>query len=261
MKKILMVALVLILTLSLVACGGTSDKLASIEKAKKIVVYTDPNFPPFEFIENSGPEGVDIEIAKAIGEALGVEVEFSESNFDAIVMAIKGGKGDIAISGMTITDERKQSVDFSDPYITSVQYLILPEDSKITTVESLEGQKIGVAKGYTGSFLVEDDIAEGVLKDKGASFTEYPSAMEATLDLTNGKVAAVVMDEYVAKNIAEKNDGLKAVELKFEDGSNAAEDYGVVVPKGNEDLLKKINEVIKQLRDDGKIEEWIIQFA
>ena len=263
MKRIISVLLILILVVSLSACSGAKGKLASIEKNGKMVVYIDPNFPPFEYMGSTGPEGVDVEIAKAIGEALGVEVEFQSAQFDSIVMAIKGGKGDIAISGMTITEDRKKSVDFSDPYINSVQYLILKEDSTYTTVESLVDQNVGVAKGYTGSLLIDDEINKevGVLYGTNTSFTEYPSAMEATLDLTNGKVACVIMDEYVAKNIVDKNAGLKAIELKYDNGDVAAEEYGVVVAKGNEDLMAKINEVVNRLLSEGKIEEWIIQFA
>lgn len=264
MKKFVCLAFVLILVVALAACGGgTKGKLKSIEDSGKLVVYTDPNFPPFEFMGENGPAGVDIEIANAIAAELGVEVDIQSSNFDAIVMAIKGGKGDIAISGMTINEERKESVDFSIPYINSVQYLILKQDSDLTTVQSLAGKKIGVGKGYSGSMLIDDEIntEEGVLKDTGASFTEYPSAMEATLDLTNDKVDCVIMDEFVAKNIMASNEGLKLIELSYDNGDLAAEEYGVVVAKGNEDLLEKINAVIKQLIDDGMIEEWIIQFA
>lgn len=262
MKKVLIVLLTLVLTFALVACGGSKDgKLESIKSAGKIIVYTDPNFPPFEYMGDKDIEGVDVEIAKAIGEKLGVEVEFKSSDFDSIIMAIKGGKGDIAISGITITDDRKKSVDFSDPYINSVQYLIITEDSPLTTVESLKDQKIGVAAGYTGSLIIDEEIAEGVLKGTNASFTEYPSAMEATLDLVNGKVGCVVMDEYVAKNLVEKNQGLKAIEMTYDNGDAMAEEYGVVVAKGNEDLVKEINEVIKQIKDDGKIEEWILQYG
>lgn len=263
MKKYISIILVLILVVSLAGCGGTKDKLASIEKAGKMVVYMDPNFPPFEFMGQNGAEGVDVEIAKAIAEELGVEVEIQEANFDSIVMAIKGGKGDIAISGMTITDDRKKSVDFSNPYIKSVQYLILNNDSDIATMEDLAGKKIGVAKGYTGSLLIDDEINtdEGVLSGSGATFTEYASAMEATLDLNNNKVDCVVMDEYVAKNIAQGNDKVKTVELKYANGDLAAEEYGVVVAQGNEDLLEKINAVVKKLVDEGQIEKWIVQFA
>lgn len=227
------------------------------------MVFTDPNFYPFEFPGASGVEGVDIEIARAIAKELGVELSIKESNFDAIIMSIKGGKGDIAISGITITDERKQSVDFSDPYINSIQYIILPNDSEITVIEDLAGSKIGVAKGYTGSLLIDDEInqKEGVLFGSNASFTEYPSAMEASLDLLNGKVEAVIMDEYVAKDIAAKNAGLKTFELSYADGAVAAEEYGIAVPKGNQDLLAAINKVIKNLKSQNLIEQWVIKYS
>lgn len=245
------------------ACGGAAGKLAKIQKNKEIVVYTDPNFYPFEFPGANGVEGVDIEIARAIAADLGVGLSIKESKFDAIIMSIKGGKGDIAISGMTITDERRESVDFSDPYINSVQYMIVLNDSGLAVVEDLAGKKIGVAKGYTGSLLIDDEInqKEGVLYGSNATFTEYPSANEATLDLINGKVEAVIMDEYVAKNIAAGNNVLKTFELAYADGAVAAEEYGVVVPKGNQDLLARINAVIKNLKSQNKIEEWVLQYS
>jgi polar amino acid transport system substrate-binding protein len=178
-------------------------------------------------------------------------------------MSIKGGKGDIAISGFTITEERKNSVDFSDPYINSIQYMILPEGSDLKVIEDLAGRKIGVAKGYTGSLLIDDEINldDGVLFGTGATFTEYPSAMEASLDLLNGKVEAVIMDEHVAKNIAEINAGLIAFELSYADGQIAAEEYGVVVPKDNRELLARINAVIASLKSNNKIEEWVLQYS
>ena len=241
------------------ACSG--DRLSDIKKNGEIVVYTDPNFYPFEFMGSDGPEGVDIEIARAIADNLGVTLKIQESEFDAIIMALKGGKGDIAISGMTITDERKKSVDFSNPYINSVQYMIIRNGSVYKVLEDLAGQKIGVAFGYTGAFIIEDEIDDGVLTDTGASMTEYPSANEATLDLINGKVEAVIMDEHVAKNIVAVNGGLTAFELAYADGAIAEEEYGVVVPKGNKELLARINTVVANLLAEKKIEQWVVQYS
>ena len=228
-----------------------------------MTAYTDPNFQPFEF---PGPDGkvtgVDIEIAKAIAAELGAEIAFKEAKFDSILMAIKGGKGDIAISGCTITEERKNSVDFSDPYIESVQYLILPSGSDITVVEDLAGKKIGVAQGYTGEFLMEDELKkDGALYESGAEIRDYNSAIDATLDLKAGRIDAVVMDEYVAVNIVTQNDGIEAKELRYQNGDLAAEEYGVAVAKGNEDLLEIINSVIRRLKEEDKIREWVIQFS
>jgi len=282
MKRILAVMFAVVLALSAVGCaekktsgtegdtsGGAMTKLEKIQNDKKLVVYTDPNFSPFEFHAN-GTEvvGVDIEIAKAIAAELGVEIDIKEADFDAIIMAIASGKGDIAISGFTITEDRKKEVDFSSPYINSVQYIIVPSDSTIAVVEDLAGKKVGVAKGYTGQFLMEDEISkdeetgkEGVLYNKNTTVTDYRSANEATLALKSGKINAVVMDEFVAKKIVDNNSGLKAVELKYQDGGTSAEEYGVVVPKGNQELLEKINAVIDTLKSEGKIEGWVVQFS
>ena len=262
MKKILAFALLCVILLTAAGCSSATGKLDKIKGAGKIAVYTDPNFQPFEFSGADGkPQGVDIEIAAAIAAELGVDVTFTETKFDSILMAVKGGKGDIAISGFTITDERKKSVDFSDPYINSVQYLILPEDSDIAVLEDLAGKKVGVALGYTGEFIMEDEVADGgVLNGSNTEIREYNSAIEAALDL-NVRIDAVVMDEYVAKNIVSQNSGIKAIELRYQNGDLLSEEYGVAVAKGNEDLLEIINNVIKRLIEEDKIREWVIQYS
>jgi len=253
---------VLFTALTITGCAPTAGKLEKITANGEIIVYTDPNFSPFEFLGADGVTGVDIEIAKAIAAELNVKVTFQEANFDAILMSLKGGKGDIAISGFTITDERKKSVDFSDPYIESVQYLILPEGGATAVIEDLAGKKVGVAKGYTGQFLMEDELADGgVLAGSGTELKEYNSAMEAALDLKAGRIDAVVMDEYVAKNIVANNSGIETKALAYKNGGLASEEYGVAIPKGNGDLLAKINAVIKRLIEEDKIREWVIQFS
>ena len=263
MKKVLALILVCIMALMAAGCSTATGKYESILKKGKIEVSTASDFPPFEFPGADGVQGVDIEIAKAIAAELGVDVVINESNFDSILMDIKSGKGDIAISGFTITDERKASVDFSDPYIDSVQYLILPEGSDIVVLEDLAGKKIGVALGYTGQFLIEDELAEGGALEgtNKDNMKIYNSAREAALDLKAGRIDAVVMDEYVAKNIASKDSGIEAKELRYENGEIASEEYGVMVAKGNEDLLLIINKVIKNLIGLGKIREWVIQYS
>jgi len=266
MKRFLVFLLLCSIAATAITMAGcsasTTGKLAKIQDAGEMIVYTDPNFPPFEYLGADGIQGVDIEIIKAVAEELGVTAKFEESNFDAIIMAIKGGKGDVAISGFTITDERKKSVDFSDPYIESVQYMIIEESNEsFAVIEDLAEQKVGVAKGYTGQFLMEDELAGGVLEGTGTEIAEYNSAMEAVLDLKAGRITAVIMDEYVSKNIVSTQDGVKAIELRYLNGDVAAEEYGIAIPKGNEDLLEKINQVIKRLKDEDKVREWVIQFS
>jgi polar amino acid transport system substrate-binding protein len=264
-KKYFAFLLAALLGLSAAGCGGGSTgKLEKIQKDGKIVVYTDPNFPPFEFLGADGAQGVDVEIAKAIAAELGAAAEFKEAEFDSILMALKGGKGDIAISGFTITDERKASVDFSVPYIESVQYLILPEGSPLATVEDLADKNVGVAKGYTGQLLLEDELSaekKGVLAGTKTDARQYNSAMEAVMDLKNGRVAAVVMDEYVAKSLFAKNTGLEIKELRYASGELASEEYGVAVPKGNAELVAEINRTIETLKQDHKIEQWVVEFS
>jgi polar amino acid transport system substrate-binding protein len=203
--------------------------------------------------------GVDIEIGKAIAAELGVALEWVEAEFDSILMAISRGSGDIAITGMTIKESRKEEVDFSVPYVDSVQYLILPADSEIAAMEDLAGKTVGVAMGYTGQFIMEDEIAEGVLQGSGTNLTEYNDAMTAAVDMNNGRVDAVVMDELVAISIAAET-GNKAIALKYANGSIATEQFGVVVPKGNPELLAAINTVVQRLVDAGQIDAWIDEF-
>jgi polar amino acid transport system substrate-binding protein len=269
MKRILnftlILTLILALALTAVSCGGKSGggKLEAIKKAGQLVVYTDPNFPPFEYIGDSGDiVGVDVALADAIAKELGVSFDVKESKFDAILMALKGGKGDIAISGFTITEERRENVDFSEPYIDSVQYLMLPESAETAALEDLAGKTVGVAKGYTGQLLIEGELESGgALDGKNVTVNAYNSAMEAVLDLNTGRVSAVIMDEYVAKTIAESTAGVKAIELRYADGTLASEQYGVAVPKGNNDLLEIINSVIARLAAEDSIAEWVVEYS
>jgi len=264
MKKVLAIFILLCISaLMLAGCGGSGERMTSIKNTGKLVVYTDPNFPPFEFHGADGIMGVDIRIAQAIADEIGVTLEIVEADFDSILMAISTGRGDIAIAGMTITDDRKQTVDFSVPYVDSVQYFILPANSDITIMEDLAGKRVGVAMGYTGNWIMLDETEEddGVLLGAGTTIVEYNSALEAVLDMNNGRIDAVVMDKFVSQTIAGKDDNLKAIQIKYADGRLATEVYGVVVPKENKDLLDLINSVVQGLLDDRKIEEWIIYYS
>lgn len=261
MKKLLAVLFIVAVCFTAFSGCSTKSTMDKINESGKLTVYTSPDFPPYEFIPGTETAGVDIEIAKAIAEKLGVELDIQSAEFDGIVTSIASGKGDIALSGITITEDRQKQVDFSDSYIESVQYLILPEDSDITCMEDLAGKKIGAAGGYTGFYVIDDEISEGVLKDTGATLSDYNNATDASLDLINGRIDAVIMDELVAQSIADKNSGLKAIKLVYEDGTYIQEYFGIAVKKGNEDLLETINEVISELKASGKIDEWILQYS
>ena len=237
--------------------SGKSGKLASIQSAKKLVIYTNAEFPPFEYISGDSVVGVDMYIAKAIADDLGVELEINDAPFDSIITSLASGRGDISLSGFTIREDRKEMVDFSKPYINSVQYLILPADSDIQTMEDLSGKRVGAALGYTGEFVLDDEIEDGVLTDAGVQKITVNSAIDGTLDILNNRLDAVIMDEYVAIKIASENDSIEAIKLVYADGSDVAEEYGVAVPKGNQALVDRINKVIDKLNSEGKIAQWM----
>ena len=265
-------ALLLCMVLAAAACSSAADQqsVEAIKKAGKITLYTNAQFPPFEFLgSDNKPAGVDVDIAKAIAEELGVELEVKDVNFDTIIGSIQSGKGSMGIAGITVTDERKESVDFSIEYTTSRQYIIIPADAQVQKLEDMAGMRIGVQLGTTGDFIMSDEVngykddndqpVKGVIQDTGASVTQYPSALEAAMALKSGKLDAVVIDKLPAEIIVANQDGLKTLELKYADGSTTEESYAICVAKGNDSLLEVVNRVLQRLIADGKIDEFIIQ--
>ncbi|MBE7066233.1 MAG: transporter substrate-binding domain-containing protein [Ruminococcaceae bacterium] len=272
MKKIIAAVLCLVLVLACVgmtSCKSAAEKQSvdAIKKAGVLTMYTNAEFPPFEYMKGTEVKGVDVDIAQAIADKLGVELEIKNVKFDTIIGSIQSGKGSIGAAGITVTEERKESVDFSIEYTTSKQYIIVPTDSTVAKIEDLAGMKIGVQLGTTGDFIITDEIngyesdgeqQKGVLQDTGASVVTYNSAADAAIALNSGKIGAVVIDKLPAEIVAGNYDNLKAIELVYADGSNTEESYAICVAKGNESLLKVINEVIEELKASGKIDEFII---
>jgi polar amino acid transport system substrate-binding protein len=270
MKRLLGLALAFVLVFGLSACGGgggsdsesAASKVDAIKEAGEFVVYTNAEFAPYEYLgENGEIVGSDIELAQAIADELGVELKVENAAFDGLVASIASGKGDACISGVTITDERKGQVDFSTPYESSIQYMVLPEDSTAQVVEDLAGMNIGVQTGTTGQMFVEDDINTGVLKGTDAQFKPYNSAPIAMEDLKNGRLDAVVIDEQVALQLANQNEGYKAVAMNYENGDPVGEEFGVAIQKGNDDLLEVINAVIEKLLAEDKYAEWVTEYS
>lgn len=272
MKKIIAAVLCLVLVLACVgmtSCKSAAEKQSvdAIKKAGVLTMYTNAEFPPFEYMKGTEVKGVDVDIAQAIADKLGVKLEIKNVKFDTIIGSIQSGKGSIGAAGITVTEERKESVDFSIEYTTSKQYIIVPTDSTVAKIEDLAGMKIGVQLGTTGDFIITDEIngyesdgeqQKGVLQDTGASVVTYNSAADAAIALNSGKIGAVVIDKLPAEIVAGNYDNLKAIELVYADGSNTEESYAICVAKGNESLLKVINEVIEELKASGKIDEFII---
>lgn len=214
-------------------------------------VGTNAEFPPFEYMDDNGePDGFDIALIKAIGEKMGVEVQVENMEFDALVASI-GRKIDVAIAGMTITDERKEMVDFTNPYYMAVQYVILPEGSEIAAAADLEGKAIGVQLGTTGDFIAEE-IA-------GAEVAQYNKALDAVNDLVNGRLDCVIVDKNPAQVFEAKFEGkvtaVDGAQFGFE-----TEEYAISLPKGDTELAEKINAALQELMEDGTFDALVKEY-
>lgn len=212
-----------------------------------LTVGTNAEFPPFEYVDDNGePDGFDIALCKAIGEKLGVEVKVENMEFASLVSSI-GSKIDIAAAGMTVTDERKESVDFSNSYYEAVQYVIVSADSDIATADDLKDKTIGVQLGTTGDF-----IAEGYT----SNVAQYNKAVDAVNDLVNGKVDVVIIDKNPALVFETKFEGkVKAIEgaqFGFE-----TEEYAIALPKGDTALADAVNGAVDELKADGTFDELV----
>ncbi len=234
MATLLVVALAAV---SLTGCGSKSNG--------KLVFGTNAEFPPFEFISANGVigeyDGIDMAIAKQIAEDNNYEVEIANMEFDSLLVALQNGQLDAVIAGMTVTDERKESVDFSTPYYKATQVIIVKEDSDIACADDLADKFIAVVQGYTG---------ETCVSELGYSYESFKKGTECVMELVNGKCDAVVIDSATAAKYVSDNEGLKIVEDESVFGS---EEYAIAVSKGHEDLLAKINASIEKMLADGTI--------
>ena len=232
------------LVFGMTACGS--------EKSDTIKFGTNAEFPPFEFVAANGVigqyAGIDMAIAKKIGEDIGKTAEIENMEFDSLLIALSNGQIDAVIAGMTVNDERKQSVDFSTPYYAATQVMIVKEDSDITKASDMADKKICVIQGYTG---------ESCVSDMGYPYEAFKKGTEAVMELVNGKCDVVVIDSATAQKYVGDNEGLKIVEdaEAFE-----GEEYAIAVKKGNTELLEKINATIDKLFSDGTIANLAVQY-
>lgn len=250
MKK-MHILLILSLVFLLSACGD-KDKteqgaLPVIQEGKalsdkQLDLATNATFPPYEFYDGEAMVGIDIDIAKAVADSLGYTVKMHDMEFNNIIASIESGKTDGGIAGMTITDERKENVDFSIPYAKSVQVVIVTEDSPIQTIDDLEGKKIGTQLGTTGDIYATDDFGEKNVQ----SFDKHSDAIMA---LESGRVDCVMVDEQTAKSFINTKDTLKLLDTAYAD-----EEYAIALPKGNTALVEEINTVLKALQENGTIQ-------
>lgn len=249
MKKLfcMMLALaMLMLSATCLADAGTEESV--------LIVGTNPEFPPFEYVGDTGEiEGIDVEIINAIAADLGMTVQMEAMDFDALVPSLVSGKLDVAIAGMTITEERKQSVLFSEPYFNATQVVILREDSEINTVEDLAGKKIGVQMGTTGDIMIsEPEYGAGEI-------SRYNKAMDAALDLQNGRLDAVVIDTLPARQFVLSLEGLIIRDDILVDAP--VESYGIAVPMGQDELIEQINASLAKMMEDGTFDAILVKYT
>jgi len=239
--KILALALALTMAvLTLAACSKTEEK-------NEIVFGTNAEFPPFEFVTAKGVigefDGIDIAIADQIAKDNGMTAKISNMEFDSLLIALENGQIDAAIAGMTITAERLESVNFSIPYYTATQVMIVKEGSDITKAADMEGKNIAVIQGYTGEICVSD---------MGYEYTSFKKGTDAIMELVNGKADVVVIDSATAVKYVSDNEGLVVVE---DAEAFASEEYGIAVAKDNTELLEKINASVQKMLDEGTVAE------
>lgn len=213
----------------------------------KLILATEAGFAPYEYYQDGEIVGVDIDIAREIAASLGKELVIKDVSFDFIINEIKSGKSDIGAAGMSITKERLEEVDFSVEYAVSNQVVIVPMDSKITSIDQISNQRIAVQLGTVADSYVNKNYKDATV----ISQKKYLSMVE---DLKAGKVDLIIMDLLPANEIVKSNDGLKILdEYLFTDK------YGMAIKKGNKELLDKVNDVLTRLMSEGKIEEYTIK--
>ena len=275
MKKIsrrsfMAAAAVSVAALALTACGGSASSAASsvassaasseavssaaaaeltTVEAGKLTMATNATFPPYEMTTDSGEiEGIDVDTAKAIAEKLGLELQIDDMEFDAALLSVQQGKADIAMAGITVTDERMAVMSFSDSYATGIQSVIVPEGSDITSVDDLAGKKIGTQRGTTGFLYCSDDFGD----DNVIGFDDGATAVQ---NLKAGKIDCVVIDNVPAQEYVKANPGLTILDTEY-----ANEDYAIGIAKDNTALQEALNKALAELKADGTIQSIIDKY-
>ena len=246
MKKLIALILSALLLLSMAACSGGSDGM-TIEKGK-LIMSTNAEFPPYEMTtDDGGFAGIDIEIAEAIAEKLGLELVIDDMDFNAALLAVQQGKSDMVMAGVTVDPDRLKVMDFSNSYATGVQVIIVKEDSNVTA-DTLGDFMIGTQKGTTSDIYCSDDFgAEHV--------TTYDSSITAVQALINGQVDCVVVDNAPAQELVKANPGLKILETEY-----ITENYAIGFNKGNTQLQEAVNKALAELTADGTIQKIIDKY-
>ena len=280
MKKLTALLLGTSMVLSLAACGitaSTSESTASSDAASseaasteasaetasaelttvtpgKLTMSTNAAFPPYEMTADDGSfEGIDVEVAEAIADKLGLELQIDDMDFDAALLAAQNGKSDMVMAGVTVTEERQTVMDFSNTYATGIQVVIVPEDSDIASIEDMTGKMIGVQRGTTGDLYCSASVEDGGFGEENV--TPYDNGLTAVQALQNGQVDCVVIDNAPAQEFVKANPGLKILDTEY-----ANEDYAIGVAKGNTQLLDAINGALEELEADGTLQSIVDKY-
>jgi len=244
LKKIVALILVLAMAVCLCACGKSKAKGDGDDAV--LTMGTNAEFPPYEYYEGDGIVGIDAEIAAAIADKLGMELEIVDMAFDSIVSAVVSGKVDMGMAGMTVTEDRLESVNFSDSYATGVQVVIVKEGGAITTVDDLfaGNVNVGVQTSTTGDIYTTGDIEDAGL----GTVQRYNKGADAVAALVAGKIDCVVIDNEPAKAFVAANEGLVILDTEY-----AVENYAIALAKDNTELQEQINEALAELTADGTV--------
>ena len=250
MKKLFAVLLSAMLLLAMAACGEQPQTPDDTQEPAVLHMATEGTFPPYEYYDNGQLVGIDIEVAGAIAEKLGMKLETTDIAFDSIIPGVQAGKYDIGMAGVTVSEERLQQVNFSDSYATGVQVVIVKEGGKVQSLDDMADAIIGTQSGTTGFIYASSDFGDDHVK----SFTKTTDAVEA---LKNGQVDCVLLDNAPAEALVEANPdaGLSILETAY-----TVEDYAIAINKENTDLQAKINAALAELVADGTLQSIIDKY-
>lgn len=262
LKKIAAMAMALGMVASLAACGGNSNKEAADDnglktvESGKLIMSTNAQFPPYESVadgegyEGTGFEGIDVELAYAIAEKLGLELVIDDMDFDAALMAVQNGRSDVVLAGLSYSEERDETMDFTTKYATGVQVVIVKEGSDVTLDNLGDGKLIGTQRGTTGYIYASDTPENGGYgEDAVKGFDSGATAVQA---LVNGQVDAVIIDQAPAEEFVAANEGLTILS-----GEWVAEDYCIAVAEGNTQLQEAVQKALDELIADGTVDSII----
>ena len=250
MKKLFAVLLSAMLLLAMAACGEQPQTPDDTQEPAVLHMATEGTFPPYEYYDNGQLVGIDIEVAGAIAEKLGMKLETTDIAFESIIPGVQAGKYDIGMAGVTVSEDRLQQVNFSDSYATGVQVVIVKEGGKVQSLDDMADAIIGTQSGTTGFIYASSDFGDDHVK----SFTKTTDAVEA---LKNGQVDCVLLDNAPAEALVEANPdaGLSILETAY-----TVEDYAIAINKENTDLQAKINAALAELVADGTLQSIIDKY-